>query len=114
LPDQIFVWLDASVLITSDASGQDAAVLYRQDVDLQQKGDLAGAADAYRKSLALDGSNVAAHSSPRAALSGLSRFEEAIPCQTMRKAVPSCSPAAGFPWKHNWISKPGTAFRFCR
>jgi tetratricopeptide (TPR) repeat protein len=59
--------------------GQDGAALYRQGVDLQQKGDLAGAVDAYRKSLALDGSNVAAHSNLGAALAGLGRYEEAIP-----------------------------------
>jgi tetratricopeptide (TPR) repeat protein len=61
------------------APGQDAAAIYRQGVDLQQQGDLAGAAEAYRKSLAIDGTNLAAHSNLGAALVGLGRFNEAIP-----------------------------------
>jgi tetratricopeptide (TPR) repeat protein len=62
--------------------GQDAAALYRQGVDLQQQGNLASAADAYRKSLALDGANIAALSNLGAALVGLGHFDEAIPCYT--------------------------------
>jgi tetratricopeptide (TPR) repeat protein len=66
-------------LFAARTPAQDASALYRQGVDLQQKGDLAGAVDAYRKSLALDGSNVGAHSNLGAALVGLGRYEEAIP-----------------------------------
>jgi tetratricopeptide (TPR) repeat protein len=68
-----------AVLLASPALAQDAASFYRQGVDLHQRGDLAGAAEAYRKSLALDGGNVAAHSNLGAALAGLGRFDEAIP-----------------------------------
>jgi tetratricopeptide (TPR) repeat protein len=46
---------------------------------MQQKADLAGAVEAYRASLALDGGNIAAHSNLGAALVGLGRFDEAIP-----------------------------------
>ena len=59
-------------------SGQDSSALYRQGVDLQHSGDLAGAAEAYRKSLAIDASNVAALSNLGAALAGLGRYDEAI------------------------------------
>lgn len=67
------------VLAAFAAQAQDAAALYRQGVDSQQKGDLAAAAEAYRKSLALDSSSIAAHSNLGAALVGLGRFEEAVP-----------------------------------
>lgn len=60
-------------------AGQDGSALYREGVDRQRAGDLSGAVAAYRASLALDGSNVAAHSNLGAALAGLGRFDEAIP-----------------------------------
>ena len=68
-----------AALLACHIYGQDAASLYRQGVDLHQRGDLAGAAGAYRKSLALDAGNVAAHSNLGAALAGLGRFDEAVP-----------------------------------
>jgi tetratricopeptide (TPR) repeat protein len=58
---------------------QDAAALYRQGVDHQQKGDLAGAADFYRESLAVDETNIAARSNLGPALAGLGRYDDAIP-----------------------------------
>jgi tetratricopeptide (TPR) repeat protein len=58
---------------------QDATALYREGVDRQQRGDLSGAAEAYRKSLEQDPGNVAAHSNLGAALAGLGRYEEAVP-----------------------------------
>jgi tetratricopeptide (TPR) repeat protein len=75
------VWraLPPALFIASLAFAQDAASLYRQGVDLQQKGDLAGASDAYRKSLALDPNNIGALSNLGAALVGLGHFEDAIP-----------------------------------
>ena len=68
-----------TLLLVVDATGQDAVALYRQGVDLQQKGDLAGAAEAYRRSLTVDSSNIATLSNLGAALVGLGRFDEAIP-----------------------------------
>jgi tetratricopeptide (TPR) repeat protein len=64
---------------------QDAADSYRKGVDLQRSGDLAGAVAAYRQSLALDASNIAAHSNLGAALAGLGLYDEAIP--EYRKAL---------------------------
>jgi predicted Zn-dependent protease len=58
---------------------QDSAAFYRQGVDLQRAGDLAGAVEAYRKSLAGDPGNIAAHSNLGAALAGLGRYDDAIP-----------------------------------
>jgi tetratricopeptide (TPR) repeat protein len=72
-------WLLALLLSLNGAFAQDAAALYRQGVDLQQKGDLAAAAEAYRQSLALDPANIGALSNLGAALVGLGRFEDAIP-----------------------------------
>jgi tetratricopeptide (TPR) repeat protein len=65
------------VLLASALFAQDA--LYRKGVDLQRSGDLAGAVEAYRASLASDDSNIAAHSNLGAALAGLGRYDEAIP-----------------------------------
>jgi tetratricopeptide (TPR) repeat protein len=61
------------------AYAQDAASLYRQGVDRQRQGDLAGAAELYKKSLELDGGNIAARSNRGAALAGLGRYDEAVP-----------------------------------
>ncbi len=68
-----------TALLACRLYGQDAAAFYRQGVDLHQRGDLAGAVEAYRKSLALDGGNVAARSNLGAALAGLGRFDDAVP-----------------------------------
>jgi len=73
------VWLVLAFALASRAPAQDAASLYRQGVDRQQAGDLAGAAERYRKSLQLDSANVAARSNLGAALAGLGRYDEAIP-----------------------------------
>jgi tetratricopeptide (TPR) repeat protein len=72
------VWGLALVLVTA-APAQDAASLYRQGVDRQQQGDLAGAAGLYKESLKLDVGNIAARSNLGAALAGLGRYDEAIP-----------------------------------
>jgi len=61
------------------APAQDAGLLYRQGVDRQQQGDLAGAAALYKESLKLDGTNIAARSNLGAALAGQGRYDEAIP-----------------------------------
>jgi tetratricopeptide (TPR) repeat protein len=66
-------------VLCSSALAQDAASLYRQGVDRQRQGDLAGAAGLYKKSLDLDATNVAARSNRGAALAGLGRYDEAIP-----------------------------------
>ena len=65
-------------LVFAIGIGARYSALYRQGVDLQHNGDLAGAAEAYRKSLAIDASNVAALSNLGAALAGLGRYDEAI------------------------------------
>jgi tetratricopeptide (TPR) repeat protein len=65
--------------LTPSLPAQDSAALYRQGVDLQRAGDLPGAVDAYRKCLAADPGNIAAHSNLGAALAGLGRYDEAIP-----------------------------------
>jgi tetratricopeptide (TPR) repeat protein len=76
------VGLRAKLILTAallnPAFAQDAASLYRQGVDRQRRGDLAGAAELYRKSLDLDGTNVAARSNRGAALAGLGRYDEAV------------------------------------
>lgn len=74
-----FLLLFSALLTAASIPAQDAAALYRDGVDRQQRGDLAGAVEAYRGSLALDGTNLAAHSNLGAALAGLGRFDEAIP-----------------------------------
>ena len=68
-----------TILLAFPASAQDATSLYRQGVDRQQQGDLAGAAEFYRKSLAQDSANVAARSNLGAALAGMGRYDDAIP-----------------------------------
>jgi tetratricopeptide (TPR) repeat protein len=57
----------------------DPVALYRQAVDKQQQGDLAGAATLDREVLRQDSGNVAARSNLGAALAGQRRFDEAIP-----------------------------------
>ncbi|MES1257125.1 MAG: tetratricopeptide repeat protein [Acidobacteriota bacterium] len=69
----------SATLTTGLAIAQDAAAFYRQGVDLQRQGDLAGAAALYRQSLERDPSNIAARSNLGAALAGLGRYDEAIP-----------------------------------
>src|SRR5258708_529044 len=68
-----------AALVGCSAIAQDVASLYRQGVDRQHLGDLAGAVESYRKCLAQDPANVAAHSNLGAALAGLGRYDEAIP-----------------------------------
>ncbi len=67
------------IVLALAASAQDAQTLYRQGVDRQQQGDLAGAAGLYKESLKLDGTNIAARSNLGAALAGLGQYDEAIP-----------------------------------
>ena len=67
-----------ALLLACAAWAQDAAALYRQGVDRQRQGDLAGAAESYRRSLDLDGSNVAARSNLGAAFAALGRYDEAV------------------------------------
>ena len=71
-------------------------MLYRQGVDRQQQGDLAGAAGLYKESLKLDGTNIAARSNLGAALAGLGRYDEAIPeyQQALQAATNAASNAA--------------------
>ena len=76
----ILNWPLLSVAIVVSAQAQDAGELYRQGVDRQRQGDLAGAVEAYRNSLQQDSSNVAARSNLGAALVGLGRYEEAALC----------------------------------
>src|SRR5215472_1870816 len=81
-PDRTHPALIALLLLSPWAAslqGQDSAALYRQGVDLQRAGDLAGAVEAYRKYLSVDPGNIAAHSNLGAALAGLGRYDEAIP-----------------------------------
>jgi tetratricopeptide (TPR) repeat protein len=66
-------------LIATQALAQDPATLYRQGVDRQRAGDLAGAVESYRKLLAEDGTNIAARSNLGAALAGLGHYDEAVP-----------------------------------
>src|SRR5438270_848037 len=73
------VLLLAVALWARPLAAQDSAAFYRQGVDLQRAGDLAGAVEAYRKSLAGDPDNIAAHSNLGAALAGLGRYDDAIP-----------------------------------
>lgn len=68
-----------ALVLAFAAPAQDAGLLYRQGVDRQQQGDLAGAAGLYKESLKLDGTNIAARSNLGAALAGLGRYDEAIP-----------------------------------
>ena len=68
-----------AIVLACPAPTQDAQSLYRQGVDRQQQGDLAGAARLYRQSLKLDAANIAARSNLGAALAGLGRYDEAIP-----------------------------------
>ena len=70
----IFLTVTVSCVIA-----QDAGSLYREGVDRQRRGDLNGAVEVYRKSLALDRANVAARSNLGAALAGLGRYDEAVP-----------------------------------
>lgn len=86
----LLLYLVLAAFQTSLAPAQDAASLYRQGVDRQQAGDLAGAADLYRQSLHLDASNIAARSNLGAALAGLGRYDEAIPeYQEALKSAPA-------------------------
>ena len=71
--------LFALFLISFNAFAQDPATLYRQAVDKQQRGDLAGAAQLYKRVLEQDSTNIAARSNLGAALVGQGRFDEAIP-----------------------------------
>jgi tetratricopeptide (TPR) repeat protein len=68
-----------AIFVVFQAAAQDAASLYRQGVDRQQQGDLAGAVDSYRKLLEQDAGNVAARSNMGAALAGMGRYDDAIP-----------------------------------
>src|ERR1700719_3418729 len=68
-----------ATVLAVPALAEDAQSLYRQGVDRQQAGDLAGAAGLYRQSLKLDAANIAARSNLGAALAGLGRYDEAIP-----------------------------------
>ena len=78
-----------AMLLAGPAPAQDARSLYRQGVDRQQQGDLAGAAELYRQSLKLDAADIAARSNLGAALAGLGRYDEAIPeYQQALKAAP--------------------------
>jgi tetratricopeptide (TPR) repeat protein len=70
--------LCALFLLALPVRAQDAVTLYREGVDRQQRGDLAGAVEAYRKSLAQDKGNVAALSNLGVSLAGLGRYEEAV------------------------------------
>jgi tetratricopeptide (TPR) repeat protein len=60
-------------------SSADPALQYRQAVDKQQAGDLAGAAQLYKEVLRQDPGNVAARSNLGAALAAQGHFDEAIP-----------------------------------
>ncbi len=59
-------------------AADEPAALYREAVDRQRAGDLAGAAQLYRECLREDPSNIQARSNLGAALSGLGRYDEAI------------------------------------
>lgn len=68
-----------ALLVPAVAFAQDPAALYRQALDHQRLGDLAGAVQLYRQVLAVDASSIAARSNLGASLAGLGRYAEAIP-----------------------------------
>jgi tetratricopeptide (TPR) repeat protein len=74
------MWRSAAlaVLIVVRVLAADAGDLYRQAVDRQRAGDLAGAVVLYEECLRQDPSNIQARSNLGAALSGLQRYGEAI------------------------------------
>lgn len=67
------------VIAVTAVAQRDAVVLYREAVDKQQHGDLAGAAELYRQVLRQDSANIAARSNLGAALASQGHFDEAIP-----------------------------------
>ncbi len=66
-------------LVAGTLCAQDASTLYKSALDLQQRGDLNGAVETYKKSLELDRTNIAAHSNLGVVLARLGRYDEAIP-----------------------------------
>jgi tetratricopeptide (TPR) repeat protein len=65
-------------LLAPPLAADTAPALYRQAVDRQRAGDLAGAVQLYRDCLAQDPSNFQARSNLGAALSALGRYDDAI------------------------------------
>jgi tetratricopeptide (TPR) repeat protein len=65
-------------LLVAQLGAEAPAALYRQAVDRQRAGDLAGAVQLYRECLEQEPSNFQARSNLGAALSGLERYDEAI------------------------------------
>ena len=65
-------------LLVAQVGAEAPVVLYRQAVDRQRSGDLAGAVQLYRECLEQEPSNFQARSNLGAALSGLERYGEAI------------------------------------
>lgn len=80
----------ALLVLTVAGLAQDTATLYRQAVDQQRQGNLAGAVQLYRQALTVDSSSIAARSNLGAALAGLGRYAEAIPeYEAALKAAPA-------------------------
>jgi tetratricopeptide (TPR) repeat protein len=80
-------WLWPAILPAQPA---DTLTLARQAVELQQSGDYAGAAEAYRKLTALNPGDVVAHVNLGISLVQLGRFDEAIAeYQTADKLLPN-------------------------
>lgn len=67
----------ASAMLAQTSAGP--ALQYRQAVDKQRGGDLAGAAQLYREVLRQDPGNVAARSNLGAVFAAMGRFDEAVP-----------------------------------
>ncbi len=84
----------AFLLLATLALADQPAPLYRQAVDRQRAGDLAGAAQLYRECLRQDPSNIQARSNLGAALSGLGRYDEAIEAyqEALKSAPPQVRP----------------------